>query len=54
MKLTKTKKDKLQKEYIKQLAKQVNFYCGLKFDYKLMHTCIHTAAYLAVEKLSSK
>jgi hypothetical protein len=47
-------KDKLQKEYIKQLANQINNYSGCKFDYRLTKECILIAAFLAVEKLSNE
>jgi hypothetical protein len=44
-------KSKLQKEYIRQLAKQVNKWNGCKFDYRLMNECMLIAAYLAIEKM---
>jgi len=45
-------KSKLQKEYIRQLAKQINNYSGCKFDEKLVRECMLVAAYLAIEKMN--
>lgn len=44
----------LRKEYIKQLAKEINYWSGCKFNYNLTKKCMDIAAINALEKIYNK